>query len=117
MARKKIDLSKAKTADAALRAPKSVYEIIGLNDSIFPTESYQEYQKILANMNMVDLVDHAYKIGVVATSDRNSLIDRLERKFLQDRSRFSTAVEPKEAAEGSEEAMRKEAERIISRGR
>jgi hypothetical protein len=117
MAKKKLDLNKAKIADGAMKAPKSVYEIIGLNDSIFPTQNYEEYQKIINNMNTIDLVDHAYKIGVVASSDRGIIIDRLERKFLQDRSRFSTSVEPESAASGSEEAIRKEAERIISRGR
>lgn len=118
MARKnKLDLSKATVADGSLRAPKSVYEIVGINDSIFPTENYEDYQKMLASMNTIDLVEHAYKIGVVATPDRNTLIDRLERKFLQERSRFGTSTESSNAADGSEESIRKEAERIISRGR
>ncbi len=67
MAKKKIDLNKTKIADGSLRSPKSVYEIIGLNDSVFPTQNYEEYQKIINNMNTIDLVDHAYKIGVVAS--------------------------------------------------
>lgn len=117
MARKKMDLNKAMVADGSLQAPKSVYEIVGINDSIFPTENYEEYQKMLASMNTIDLVDHAYRIGVVATPDRNTLIDRLERKFLQERSRFGTSTESASAADGSEESIRKEAERIISRGR
>lgn len=115
--KKKLDLSTATVADGALPSSRSVYEILGMNDSIFPTQNYEEYQRLLVGMNTIDLIDHAYKIGVVATSDRNSLIDRLERKFLQERSRFATSTDSSSAALGSSEAMRKEAERIISRGR
>ena len=115
--KKKLDLNSAYVADGALKSPKSVYEILGMNDSIFPTQNYEEYQKLLSGMNTMDLVDHAYKIGVVATSDRGCMIDRLERKFLQERSRFGVSTEPVSAAAGSPEAQRKEAERILSRGR
>ena len=115
--KKKLDLDTATVADGALRAPRSVYEIVGMNDSMFPTEDYDEYQKILEGMNTIDLVDHAYKLGVVATSDRRSMIDRLERKFLQERSRFGTSTEAVGAGDAASESMRKQAEKILSRGR
>jgi hypothetical protein len=115
--KKKLDLTTAKTADGALYSPKSVYEIVGLNDSLFPTSNYEEYQKLLSTMNTIDLVDHAYRLGVVATSDRQSLIDRLERKFLQERARSSVHTDSVDAAGGADAESRKIAERILSRGR
>jgi hypothetical protein len=115
--KKKLDLSTAIVADGALTSQKSVYEIIGINDSIFPTQNYEQYQKLIAGMNTIDLIDHAYKIGVVATSDRDSLVDRLERKFLQERSRFGVSTDINDAAGDSSDETRKQAERILSRGR
>lgn len=113
---KKIDLSTAKVADGQLKASSSVYEMCGMNTNPYGTTSLETYTKRLAEMNLIELQDHAYKIGALATNDRSVLIDRLERKFLQEVSRFRATGQ--ETGKGAAVAEQREtALRILSRGR
>lgn len=119
MARKsKINLATAKVADGALKAPKSVYEICGIGTTSYKHRSVAEYSKMLNSLNLIELQDHAFQVGVLAGPDRNTLIGRLEDKFSLENSRFSPAIgQTKDGSKDADPAMRAEAERIISRGK
>lgn len=113
---KKIDLATAKVADGELKAPVSVYEICGISENAYGTTSFESYKKKLASMNLIQLQDHAFKIGALATQDRSVLIDRLERKFLQDTARLR-ATGQKKADSDPTAANREQALQILARGR
>lgn len=118
MARKsKLNLATAKVADGALRAHKSVYDICGIATTSYKHKDLASYSSMLGSMNLMDLQDHAFKVGVLAGPDRTTLIDRLERKFLQENAKFIPTFEQPEAQKNGDAATRAEAERIISRGR
>lgn len=86
-----LDLSKAKIADGALDNPASVYEIVGRRTSVYNTAKYEDYQKYLRTLNLYDLQSHAYEVGVIPVDNYNVLFDRLERKFLEEISKFISA--------------------------
>lgn len=113
---KKLDLATAKVADGQLKSPASVYEICGMITNAYGTTSLETYSKRLAEMNLIELQDHAYKIGALATNDRSVLIDRLERKFIQEVSRFRATGQETSKDSGNNES-REAALRILSRGR
>lgn len=89
--KKVLDLKSAKVADGALNAPASVYEIIGRKTSVYRTSNYEEYQKYLRTLNLYDLQSHAYEVGVTPVEKYEVLFDRLERKFLEEISKFRAA--------------------------
>ncbi len=111
-----INLSTAKIADGASVAPRSVYAICGISESTYKHRSVAEYSKMLNSLNLIELQEHAFGIGIPAGPDRNTLIDRLERRYLQENSRFRGGIE-QPAANGATADQRAEAERILSRGR
>jgi hypothetical protein len=70
-------------------------------------------------MNLMQLQEEAYNRAIVATENRDILIDRLEKKFIQETSKFKAAssklTDKKE--EPKEESIKDQAIRILSRGR
>lgn len=107
----KIDLAKAQVADGALHAPRSVYEVIGARDTQYSHSDYASYQKWLQAQDLITLQDHAYKLGVVATANMGHLVDRLERRFLKERSRFPAQIQPQ--ANTASDDIRARAEAIM----
>lgn len=111
---RKVNLATAKVVDAALPAVKSVYEIVGLNDSAFGKQTFEQFQSKLTTMDLYSLQEMARKVGVVPTSKREVLVDRLERRFLQDRVRSGP---PKAPEMSVNEDLRAQTLKILARGR
>lgn len=117
MARKKVNLATAKVADGRAQS-RSIYEMVGLPTSSYRCKTLAEYSKMINNLSVIELQDHAFQIGSLAGYDRATMIDRLEQKFIRENSKFATGAESVEdPAKGSSDAVRAEAARIISRGR
>jgi len=119
MARKKrLDLATAKVADGQLMAGASVYSLVGITDSRYKHKSLASYSKMLNGMDLIELQDHAYEVGTLAGSDRHSLIERLERKFIEESRKFgATAAQPEDPSLDATEDLREQAKKIVSRGR
>ncbi len=120
--KKQFDLSTSQVADGALKPLRSVYEIMGVKNVSYREKTYASYQDQLRRMNVIELQDHAYEIGVLAGSTKDSMIDRLERKFLQENPEQRDAhIAARAAANGKTEAdgesIADQAARIIARGR
>lgn len=113
MPKKKVDLATAKVADGALVSGRSVYEICGNRYSKYKTADLNVYRKTIAAMNLLELQDHAYEVGVTANQDRRVLVDRLEQEF-----RRHNVQLPRESAQPEgEHSLRDQAMQILSRGR
>jgi hypothetical protein len=76
----------------ATNMPSSLDDILKENLSLYSAKSTEEYQGQLAELNMSDLQAHAYKVGLVPTSDRKILTDRLVHEFMKWNSRFGSNV-------------------------
>lgn len=114
MARKRLDIATAKTSNGALPA-RSVYEAVGIPTTSYKHKTLAEYSKMINSLDLIQLQDHAYEQGVLAGPDRTTLIDRLERKFIQENAKFApTFSQPDNKID---EDLRAQAEKIISRGR
>ena len=97
--RPKVNLAVAKVADgqgsiepiATGSTPKytSVYEIMGIIDHSYKTTSLAVYSETLRDMNLYKLHEEAYNRGVPGTDNRETMIDRLERKFIQETTKFA----------------------------
>lgn len=86
-----LNLETAKIADGALSSPANVYEIIGHKISVYRTSDYATYQKQLRSMATYDLQEHAHEVGETPVSNREVLLDRLERRFLEEGSKYAAA--------------------------
>jgi hypothetical protein len=116
-----LNLSTAKTADGALKSPLSVYEIVGISTSPYRTTNLAEYQKTLGKMDLYELHSHAYDIGVLPSHSRSIMLDRLERKFIQEHSRISAArqneIDQKNSDGSKDESAREQTLKILAKGR
>ncbi len=115
--RKKHDLSTAKVADGALKSPNSVYEMVGISTSSYKSRTLEEYKETLASMNLMELQEEAYRHATPATDNREIIIDRLERKFLQENSRFVSASKQTVKKLTAEEHIKNQALNILRRGK
>lgn len=114
------NLATAKTADGAIhnKNATSVYEICGIRTHSYRTNSHEVYSRDLASMNLLQLQDEAFERGIMPSGSREAIIDRLERKFIQDCGKFRT--NPSERVDGrvqDKDTQRDEVLRILSRGR
>ena len=118
-ARKKVNLSTAKVADGEVKSPTSVYEILGISTHGYKTNNLDTYSRDIKAMNLMQLQEEAYERAIIATENRDILIDRLEKKFIQETSKFKAAssklTDKKE--EPKEESLKDQATRILARGR
>lgn len=116
MARKspKLNLQTSKVADGASPA-RSVYELVGIPTTSYRHKTLASYTKMINGLNMIELHDHAYDLGIPTHPDRHTLIDRLERHFIQENAKFSPAIDQPQSA--INEDLREQAERITARGR
>ncbi len=118
--KKQLDLSTASVADGSLKPVRSVYELMGIKNVSYREKSYGAYQDQLRRMNVIELQDHAYEVGVVPGATKDSMIDRLERKFLQENPDQRDAYYAAKAAGASnapELSLEEQAQRILARGR
>jgi hypothetical protein len=116
--RKKVNLATAKTADGEVRTPTSVYEILGISTHGYKTTSLASYSANIKTMNLAQLHEEAYARAVLATDDRATLIERLEKKFIQETSKFKTGTgRTFDEAPAAPETEREQALRTLSRGR
>lgn len=109
---RKINLKTAKVSNGALPA-KSVYEMVGIPTTSYKHKSLADYSKMIGRLNLIELQDHAYEQGVPAGPDRDTLIDRLERKFIQENARFAATFSQPDNEISAE--AREAAERLLSR--
>ncbi len=113
-----VNLATAKVADGQSQASRSVYEMVGLPTTSYRQKSLADYTKMINGMNLIELQDHAWVVGELAGPNRDTLIDRLERRFIRENSRFAHGIETaNDPSKGSSDDVRAEAARIISRGR
>lgn len=78
---KKNKLNKHETT-GELKPVTSVYELVGMAAHPYPTLDKKEYEKILSNMNLADLQDHAIDLNIVPVDDRERLEDKLITAFI-----------------------------------
>lgn len=114
--RKKLDISKAKTADAALAAPKSVYEMVGISTHNYVTDDRAAYEGNINRMDLIELQDEAYKHGVLASESRAITIDRLVEKFVREHTKYSSTGQKQVGGDVSD-AVRESALKALSRGK
>ncbi len=118
IAKKKLNLSTAKTADGALQAPRTVYELIGKPITHYREKTLEEYSKMLGSLDLSELHQIAYKEGVLAGPDRHNLIGRLESRYVSVMAKaYGPRSQPADPSLGGDPAIRAEAERIVARGR
>lgn len=117
--RKQVNLATAKVADGQTRTPTSVYEIVGIPTHSYKTNHLSQYSRELSTMNLAQLHQEAYARAVLATDSRDVLVDRLEKKFIQETSKFKSASDSRafEVEPEVPETLRDHALRILSRGR
>lgn len=115
--RTKLNLTTAKIADGSLPAPANVYEIIGHKTSVYRTSNYGEYQRFLKGLNLADMQDHAYDVGEVPIDSRDVLIDRLERRFLEETSKFAAAKAKSNDQRGQPATLDPRTAEFMRRGR
>lgn len=115
---KKVNLATAKVADGALESPKSIYEICGIASHSYNTSNLEEYKRSISSLNLMQLQEEAYNKGILPTDSREMLLDRLERKFIGEVSKFKTSKgQTFESKDTPAEALRREALNILSRGK
>jgi hypothetical protein len=116
--RKRVNIATAKVADGEIKSPTSVYEILGIPTHGYKSSSLAAYSADLRGMNLYQLQEEAYNRAVLATDSKEVLIDRLEKKFIQETSKFKTAVGASDRsfnqAPSKEESERDQAIRILS---
>ena len=83
--KQKLDLSKAQQADGALKPIHHIYDLVGVKNVSYRAKTYSQYQEMIRRMNLVELHDHAREVNVVPAATKDLMIDRLERKYLQER--------------------------------
>lgn len=81
---RRLDLATAEQADGALPAFRSVHEISGMNDVRYRHNTFAAYRAHLRSLNLIDLQDHAYAFAVVPSQSAQTMISRLEEKYLRD---------------------------------
>ena len=108
-----------RTADGEVRSHTSVYEILGIRTHDYKTVSLASYSAGLKTMNLAQLHEEAYQRAVLATDDRSTLIDRLEKKFIQETSKFKSSATGRTFNEPAPapETEREQALRTLARGR
>lgn len=116
MARKKLNLATAKQADGSLPTVRDVYSMVGISATPYRITSRADYVKAINGMNLPELHDEAYRVGVMTHPDRHTQISRLEMKFIQESTKFGAGI-PTVAQGNGDPALRAEAEKTLSRGR
>lgn len=120
MGRKKFNPATTQMADGAMPAIHSAYELMGIKNIKYRERSFAAYQSQLRRMNMVELHDHAFEVGVLAGSSKETVIANLERKFLQEnpaeREGFY-ARRNSETRPDAELSVEERAERIMEQAR
>lgn len=69
-------------------------KIWGSKQNPYSTDSYDEYEKYIANLNRVDLYEHAAIVGVRPTNTKNRTL--LEGKLLVEFKKYYNSLKPSE---------------------
>lgn len=110
----RVNLHTSKMADGA--APtRGVYELLGIPTTSFRHKTLAEYSKMVNGLNLIELYEHAFELGVSANPDRGTLIKRLEDHFIQENAKFSRVNEQPDNS--INDSLREQAEKIVARGR
>jgi protein-disulfide isomerase len=93
MGRKKItkeSLKETPQTNAAMVAPRSIYEIIGKDTFPYEEKTFEDYQKKLEKLDFADLQSHAIAVANILPNidKRERLIDKLEREYLKKQFAF-----------------------------
>lgn len=118
--KKTLNLETAKVADAELKPIRSVYELVGIKNVSYYEKTYPDYQKSLAKMSLLEMHDHAFSIGVPCAASKEIMVDRLERKYLQENPQQREAwKQARDAGKDGEKelSVQEQAKLILSRGR
>lgn len=117
--RKRVNLATAHTADGEVKSPTSVYDLLGISTHGYKTTNLTSYTATLKSMNLAELHNEAYARAVLGTDNRDVMIDRLEKKFIQETSKFKSASTSRDFTPEPvvPETERDLAIRTLSRGR
>ena len=98
---------------------KSVYEICGMKDSTYRTNDPAKYEAFLREMNLADLQNHSYEMGLLPTDNRNLMLDKLMREFRIKNSAYSGATIPQTNYDHikNDPVLAKKVADILSQGR
>ncbi len=101
-------------AHGAMPFKRSVYDIIGHNESQYDTDDVEKYMKSLEKKNLADLQDHAMKVGIMplATQGSERLLANLRRKFMEEQYKYGAGPST-QAVVKNQKVM----EGILSRGK
>lgn len=89
---------KKQTKTKGEKSQKGIYEIMGVK-STFPykTNNIEQYENYLKSLSLFELQEHAVKVGLKASSDREksyrTLIGHFKRELAKAQSTSSTTVE------------------------
>lgn len=115
-----LNLDTAIQADGALKPLRSVYELIGLKNVSYREKTYAAYQEQLRRMDLAQLHEHSYQVGVAGGATKEIAIDRLERKYLTENpEQRDQMIAERNAAlrDEGELTVSEQATRIRSKGR
>lgn len=115
--RNKIDLSTAQVIDGALRAPRSIREVIGQVSSKYATNDIRVYRQELEAMPLHRIQEHAYQLGVAPAMNKKHTIARLEEAFLKEFSHNGLHPATSVQKNPDEMTVRERAEAIMRRQR
>lgn len=115
-----LNLATAMQADGALKPLRSVYDLVGVKNVTYREKTYAAYQEQLRRMDLAQLHEHSYQVGVAGGATKEIAIDRLERKYLLENpeQREQMIAERNAALQGEGElTVAEQAARIRARGR
>lgn len=116
--RKSFNRATAEQADGALAAPRTAYEIAGIQDVKYGEKTYAAYEAKLRKLELVELHDVCFDVAVVGSANREVTITRLLDKFLSDNpGERAVLARARTAAASQPETITQQAERIMERGR
>ncbi len=106
-----INIATAKVADGEVKSTTQIYDICGVKTSNYRTANLEEYTNYIKSLNLVQLQDEAYQHSVLASSNRDVIIDNLTKKFIREVGKFGA----KSTAPGND--LRQQALNVLARGR
>ena len=81
--------------NGAAPAPKSVFDILGQNNSVYKERTIEEYRESLSKMTITQLQNHAIAVAQILPNviDKKLLIKKLEDEFLKKQNQFLSKIE------------------------
>lgn len=81
--------------NGAVAAPKSIFDILGQNHSVYKEKTLEEYRESLSKMTITQLQNHAIAVAQVLPNviDKKLLIKKLEDEFLKKQNQFLAKID------------------------